>query len=153
MSYQGSPWDILGEQNRQHIVWFYFFFGYICIHRKTIHQRIRSDYLLAGQTTPVFLPGESPGQRSLGSYSPWGAKSWSWLSNWAQHMVGMESVPSLRASGTLQLFRDAHYFRCFLDRDRGLQLGIVPKRAHYTCSSPSGQSWKLERWANLFASF
>ena len=22
-------------------------------------------------TTPVFLPGESPGQRSLAGYSPW----------------------------------------------------------------------------------
>ena len=25
-------------------------------------------------TTPVFLPGESHGQRSLVSYSPWGCK-------------------------------------------------------------------------------
>ena len=25
-----------------------------------------------GQPTPVFLPGESPGQRSLAGYSPWG---------------------------------------------------------------------------------
>ena len=24
--------------------------------------------------TPVFLPGESHGQRSLGAYSPWGHK-------------------------------------------------------------------------------
>ena len=28
------------------------------------------------QPTPVFLPGESPGQRSLASYSPWGHKEW-----------------------------------------------------------------------------
>ena len=26
------------------------------------------------QPTPVLLPGESPGQRSLGGYSPWGPK-------------------------------------------------------------------------------
>ena len=26
----------------------------------------------AWQPTPVFLPGESPGQRSLVEYSPWG---------------------------------------------------------------------------------
>ena len=26
------------------------------------------------QPTPVFLPGESPGQRSLAGYSPWGCK-------------------------------------------------------------------------------
>ena len=28
----------------------------------------------AGQPTPVFLPGESHGQRILGCYSPWGCK-------------------------------------------------------------------------------
>ena len=27
-----------------------------------------------GQPTPVFLPGESCGQRSLADYSPWGCK-------------------------------------------------------------------------------
>ena len=26
------------------------------------------------QPTPVFLPGESPGQRNLAGYSPWGHK-------------------------------------------------------------------------------
>ena len=28
----------------------------------------------AGHPTPVFLPGESHGQRSLAGYSPWGHK-------------------------------------------------------------------------------
>ena len=28
------------------------------------------------QPTPVFLPGESHGQRSLAGYSPWGRKEW-----------------------------------------------------------------------------
>ena len=28
----------------------------------------------AGQPTPLFLPGESQGQRSLAGYSPWGRK-------------------------------------------------------------------------------
>ena len=32
------------------------------------------------QPTPVFLPGESHGQRSLAGYSPWGCKSWTLLS-------------------------------------------------------------------------
>ena len=32
------------------------------------------------QPTPVFLPGESHGQRSLAGYSPWGRKSWTRLS-------------------------------------------------------------------------
>ena len=33
------------------------------------------------QPTPVFLPGESHGQRSLVGYSAWGAKSRTQLSN------------------------------------------------------------------------
>ena len=28
------------------------------------------------QPTPVFLPGESHGQRSLEGYGPWGLKEW-----------------------------------------------------------------------------
>ena len=28
------------------------------------------------EPTPVFLPGESHGQRSLATYGPWGCKSW-----------------------------------------------------------------------------
>ena len=32
-------------------------------------------------TTPVFLPGESHGQRSLAGYSPWGHKSGTQLSD------------------------------------------------------------------------
>ena len=34
------------------------------------------------QPTPVFLPGESQGQRSLVSYSPWGSRAGH---DWAQH--------------------------------------------------------------------
>ena len=30
----------------------------------------------AQQPTPVFLPGESNGQRRLAGYSPWGHKEW-----------------------------------------------------------------------------
>ena len=33
------------------------------------------------QPTPVFLPGKSHGQRSVGGYSPWGCKEWTRLSN------------------------------------------------------------------------
>ena len=45
------------------------------------HKRLESDTWigkipwiipLAWQTTPVFLPGESHGQKSLAAYSPWG---------------------------------------------------------------------------------
>ena len=33
-------------------------------------------------TTPVFFPGEFHGQRSLASYSPWGYKELTQLSNY-----------------------------------------------------------------------
>ena len=33
------------------------------------------------QPTPVFLPGESHGQRSMVGYSPWGSNSWTWLND------------------------------------------------------------------------
>ena len=35
------------------------------------------------QSTPVFLPGKSHGQRGLEGYSPWGCRESAWLSNWA----------------------------------------------------------------------
>ena len=39
----------------------------------------------AWQPTTLFLSGEAHGQRSLVSYSPWGPKSQTRLSDWAQH--------------------------------------------------------------------
>ena len=41
-------------------------------------------------TTPVFLPGESHGQRRLAGYNPWGHKSWTRQSNWktTSHNIG-----------------------------------------------------------------
>ena len=46
------------------------------------------------QHTPVFLPGKSHGQRSLVGYSPWGHKSWTWLSETTslQRWVRQDSV-------------------------------------------------------------
>ena len=35
------------------------------------------------QPTPVFLPGESHGQKNLVGFSPWDHKEWTQLSNWA----------------------------------------------------------------------
>ena len=40
-----------------------------------LHPRVRkTPWRRAWQPTPVFFPGESHGQRSLASYSPWGSK-------------------------------------------------------------------------------
>ena len=40
-----------------------------------------SEYRRKWQPTPVFLPGDSHGQRSLAGCSPWGRKSWTRLSD------------------------------------------------------------------------
>ena len=37
-------------------------------------------------TTPVFLPGESPWTEETGSYSSWGAKSWTQLKQLGTHV-------------------------------------------------------------------
>ena len=39
------------------------------------------------QPTPVFLPGESPGQRSLAGYSPWGCRE-SDMTEATEHAAG-----------------------------------------------------------------
>ena len=67
----------------------------------------------AWQPTPVFLPGESHGQRSLVSYSPWGRKeldTTEWLNGY--HRGDRASSPhpqisNLRPSAKLLLLRKA----------------------------------------------
>ena len=56
------------------------------------------------QPTPVFLPGESRGQRSLAGYSPWGHKRTDWATKphslmWKGHSAFIHFV----AWGTLEL--------------------------------------------------
>ena len=49
-----------------------------------------------GQLTPVFLPGESGGQRSLAGYSPWGCKELEMTERQAQHSLfkrGSQEAP------------------------------------------------------------
>ena len=43
------------------------FFFTVCMETQTVWRR-------KWQPTPIFLPGESHGQRSLAGYSPWGCK-------------------------------------------------------------------------------
>ena len=42
------------------------------------------------QPTPVFLPGESPGQRSLAGYSPWGHKELDTTEQLSMHAWGAQ---------------------------------------------------------------
>ena len=49
-----------------------------------------------GNPTLVFLPGESPGQRSLEGYSPWGHKEWDTSEQLNTSLVQFTSV--LRSS-------------------------------------------------------
>ena len=46
------------------------------------------------QSTPVFLPGESHGQRSLAGYSPWGHKE-SDTTKWLTHTLKKAFLPLL----------------------------------------------------------
>ena len=46
------------------------------------------------QSTPVFLPRTSHGQRSLAGYSPWGSqKSQTWLSDWTTTTCHIMNMP------------------------------------------------------------
>ena len=58
------------------------------------------------QTTPVFLPEKSHGQRNLAGYSPWVAKSRTQLSNraWTQIFTNLLYVKIL----CYALFMDLH---------------------------------------------
>ena len=57
----------------------------------TKERRVQSwdweDPLEKGMATPVFLPGESHGQRSLEGYSPWGHKESDMTEHHAERMA------------------------------------------------------------------
>ena len=48
----------------------------------------------AWQPTAVFLPGESPGQRSLAGYSPWGGKDLLWIHQSYPQSIFFFTLPS-----------------------------------------------------------
>ena len=73
------------------------------------------------QPIPVFLPGESHGQRSLVGYSPWGCKNRIWLSNYTTTTI----------LGTL------HYAG---PETWGHSQGLVQKRAEGSLTFGQGES-------------
>ena len=71
------------------------------------------------QLTPVFLPAESHGQRSLAGYSLWGLKSWTQLStqntfghSWTQTLLPWPCSNSMGAWDTVTLSSFAYINSC-----------------------------------------
>ena len=61
------------------------------------------------QPTPAFLPGKSPGQRSLVGYSPWGRKAQAWATehahNYPERREGKgEGISKWEASSHFKMF-------------------------------------------------
>ena len=81
------------------------------------------------QPSPVFLPGESHGQRSLTGYSP---TSWTWLSYWAHRVwenwlqFGKFSLEGLMLKLKLQYF--GHLIRRVDSLEKSLTLGGIGGR-------------------------
>ena len=46
----------------------------------------------SGQPTPVFLPGDSHGQRRLAGYSPWGHKQYDMTEQLTQHNLFLRTI-------------------------------------------------------------
>ena len=69
--------------------------------QETQHQSLgQEDPLEKGwQPTPVFLPGESHGQRSLAGYSPWGCKELNMTEQLRLTQTGRENETSRPEKG------------------------------------------------------
>ena len=89
------------------------------------------------QPTPVFLPGNSHGQRSLASYSPWGHKR-----------VGHDLVTKQQTATGTEYMWDNHfqpgYKRDSKDKSYGSSLHFCRSRCHPKVSS--GHSRQLLNW-------
>ena len=69
------------------------------------------------QPTPVFLPGEFHGQRSLAGYSPWGCKWWDtaeWLSTHTRVFVALCGLSLVAVRGGYSLWCLVFSLRWFL---------------------------------------
>ena len=66
-----------------------------------------------GQPAPVFLPGESHGQRSLVDYSPWGCKE-SDMTQWVNNNSRFALLKNLIMSVSLQMVLNCFLLLCLL---------------------------------------
>ena len=91
------------------------------------------------QPTPVFLPGEVHGQRSLVGSSPRGRKSQTQLSNWA-HTPAPTSSPSNGSHSGLSSLSPSLLNACFLSLLQGLSLLVnSPLAAQLVKNPPATQ--------------
>ena len=70
------------------------------------------------QPTPVFLTGESYGQRSLAGYGPQSCKeldTTKQLSNWAQHIKILRHPSSAHATLAFLWFKELRHWACVCD--------------------------------------
>ena len=93
----------------------------------------KSPWRRKWQSTPVFLPGKSHGQRSLGGYSPWGHKSQRRLSDWACMHVRINSD---------KLYNSDHHrlistLNAFLSLNFSLYTALFPPLLPETCEVTS----------------
>ena len=65
----------------------------------------------AWQPTPVFLPGDSHGQRSLAGYSPWGRKE-SDMTEATEHQHSADNSESYKVSPLHMHLQVANFQRC-----------------------------------------
>ena len=91
----------------------------------------------AWQPTPVFLPGESHGQRSLGSCSPWGHKESDTTERLSTPWLEQLSLKSLQ---TLLLLLLSHFSR--------VRLCVTPWMAAHQAPPSLGFS-RQEHWSGL----
>ena len=84
--------------------------------------------------TPVFLPGEFHGQRSLVGYSPWGH-------NWATNTLTFQSSEGLNGAGGLRTH--------ISEASPGLFTGVsapLHMAASSACCTSSHGHWLLPEW-------
>ena len=117
----------------------------------------------AWQSTPVFLPGESPCQRSLVGYSPWGCKEsdtterLGTISFWLLYSTGScQTVKSLY-NRTFDKTLQGHFYllnpssslplinqKTSKNKVSGLPGGVVAKIPCSQCTGPGFNPW----WGN-----
>ena len=96
------------------------------------------------QLTPVFLPGESHGQRSLGGYSPWDRKSWTWVVDWRERMF-ISAFPSFvlsnKGGGSVVYNCDVSVNQCFFTLDNWIKASRRTKDRMYWKGQYSENNW------------